>query len=183
MFRWFDKLLDRVCAVFGALAFLQFPGFALQYAQQLAGHVAELSFQIDLIYKSAAMAEKPLPALVEKFLASGDVDVVYQGVFIQALLTRYAELNDALTALQAASPLLRPLYFLTYFNWSIVQETWKGFTFGIPLTVEGGLYALFGLIVGFSAYALFRRLLSLIAAPFLAPWRKSKCSMITNNKN
>lgn len=174
MFRWFDKLLDRVCAVAGALVFLQFPGFALQYAQQLAGHVAELSFQIDLIYKSAAMSDKPLPALVEKFLASGDVDVVYQGVFIQALLGRYAEFSDALAALQAASPLMRPLYFLSHFDWSIVQETWRGFTFGIPLTVEGGLYALFGLIVGFGAYALFRRLLSAVASLFTAPWRTSK---------
>ncbi len=39
--RFVDSLLDRICAVLGALAFAQFPQYCAQYIQRLGGHVDE----------------------------------------------------------------------------------------------------------------------------------------------
>lgn len=59
MIKWIGGLIDRIFAVVGALACLQFPLFLQQYQQHLSGHVVELQIQIQAMQRAASVTESP----------------------------------------------------------------------------------------------------------------------------
>lgn len=152
---FFTKLVDRTFAVGGAILFLQAPQFIQSYTQTLAGHLAEVSWQMDQMRSMAEKSGKSLTGLVTKFLTNGDPDIVFQGQMIDMLIEREATFSLAYRKLLEATPFTKPFVFISNLNWDLVKETWQQFKMGLPLTAEGIVWGFVGLVLG---YLMFRGL-------------------------
>ncbi len=150
--KWLGELVDRVFVVVGALVFCQGPLFIQQYTQRLAGHVDELQLQIDAMHKVAKKSGKSFAQYVQKFLSSTDVDFASQGELMQGMQTRFTQLSDSLVSLQQANLFTKPFVFLKHLNFDIFSSTMWSFQPGLLLTAEGLLYALVGMLFGYSAF-------------------------------
>jgi hypothetical protein len=150
--KWFETLLDRICALSGALIFAQFPQFFLQYLHELSGHVAELSHQVQLFDQTAKLSHKTLPELILKFLQNSDLDIVRQGELIQGMVTRLETFRIAKSSLEQASLITKPFVFLRYINQQIAVDTWKQFQLGFSFTLEGLVYAFIGMLIGYGLF-------------------------------
>lgn len=153
-----DKFLDRFFVVLGAFLGSQIPEFLQQYVQRLAGHVDELKYIIDQLSQLASASNKSLEQYIQKFVHSSDLDFVKQGEFMQALVTRWQNLNDSLRSLAQSSYFERPFVFLKEMNYPIAQETFYSYQAGINLTLEGLGYTAIGIIVGILLYQLISKI-------------------------
>lgn len=158
MFKWFTGLLDRSCAVVGAILFAQAPVFMQQYTQQLIGRTAEIKLQVDALSYSANLSGKTVAQLTQKFLANPDPDIARQGEVMLAIVDRWHHLSSALNAMQESSVWTRPFSFLYHLNGEVFGSTFDEFSMGIPLNLEGGIYALVGILVGYMFFACLRYL-------------------------
>lgn len=153
------KLIDRLCAAMGAVAFMQAPQFIQDYTHVLYGHIAELNWQLEHMRTELAHNSKSLLELVHKFLSHSDRDIIMQGEFIEKLLQREQAFTKALEALQTTGPLMKPFVFLRYSDGEIMRETWVHFKLGLPVTGEALIWGFIGLLVGFALFAGLSRLL------------------------
>lgn len=152
--------LERLIAIPTALLAAQFPQFFQQYMHELSGHVAELNYQTSILQKSAEIAQKPLPALINKFLASSDPDIHQQGAVMQGVVERLHDFSQAMQSLQHAGLLGKPFLFIRYFDAGIVVDTWTHFQLGINFSVESIVYLVLGLFLGHGFYLMGRALCS-----------------------
>lgn len=158
MLKWVGGLMDRLCAAAGAVLFAQAPLFMQQYTQQLIGRQAELKWQVDLMQRAAAASGKTLDAYINKFTMSGDSDFIMQGETMQALVQRWHQLTDALAGMQDSTLWSRPFTFLYHLNGDVFSSTLVNFNPGLPINLEGGVYALAGLLTGYYVFAALRGL-------------------------
>ena len=163
------KLLDRIFAALGALLFSQVPLFIYYYMQQLQGRVAELLGQKEALIRVAAQTGKTLDQYILKFLNSSDPDFSAQGHLMQGLLERLKTLSTGLSQLQNATVWEKPFIFIKAFYWDIASSTWSQYAIGIPLSIEGGVYAFAGLLVGFGVFYLIKQIFALLWRPFRVP--------------
>lgn len=163
MYKWMIGLIDRMFALFGAVAFSQFPLYMQQYMKQLEGHAAELRHQVESLQIASAMTGKSLSQYVTKFLESGDGDFVLQGEIMQRMIERSHLFSEALIKLNEAPLYSKPMVFFQYLDLNIMKSTAGTFEMGIPLSLEGGVYALLGLFAGYGVFYTLRRLIRLLA--------------------
>ncbi|MBA3816554.1 MAG: DUF2937 family protein [Parachlamydiaceae bacterium] len=163
MFKWVTGLIDRIFAAAGGVLFSQVPLYMKQYAQQLNGHVAELRYQVDAMRQAATNSGKTLEQFIQKFVDNPDVDFVRQGDIMSAMVNRWHDITNALTALQESSVITRPFVFMRHVNGDIIKSTWSQYVFGLPFTLEGLVYAVVGIICGFLIFYGIRKF-------FLALW-------------
>lgn len=156
MLQWVGGLIDRLCAAIGAILAAQAPLFMQQYTQQLVGRQAELQLQIDAMRRNAALSGKSLEQLAQKFMASADMDVVRQGEVMFGTVDRWHHFSHALSAMQESSIWTKPFVFLYHLNGDVFSSTLHRFHMGLPLTVEGGAYALLGVACGYACFALLK---------------------------
>src|SRR5262249_34981594 len=83
-----------------------------------------------------------------------------QGELMQNMIQRWHLLSEGLTSLQKSIFWERPLIFFQYFDREVAVDTYRGFEPSVPLTLEGGLYALVGLLLGMGLFRLFRAVFS-----------------------
>lgn len=140
-------MIDRLFAVLGAFAFAQFPQFYSQYLHELAGHIEELSYQINLLKQS--LQGKSVQEIIAKFLQFSDSDVVKQGEFIKGMVDRLEVLTWSQNSLHAASYFTKPLLFIREADGGVALDTYRRFQFGFTFTWEGLIWALIGLVVGY----------------------------------
>ena len=164
--RWLIGLIDRLFVVAGALIFLQAPLFMQQYTQQLAGHTAELQYQVQILDAAAGESGKTVPAYILKFTASADLDFARQGRMMQDLVDRWHTFNKSYEALTKASITSKPFVFVAYFNKEVAAATWSSFEYGIPFSLEGLVYAVAGILLGYLTFALLAFLLRSIGRLF-----------------
>jgi hypothetical protein len=161
--KFLDNLLDRICAVLGAVALSQFPQFYGQYLQRLGGHLDEAKRTLDLYISAAENLGLTLEEYILEHLDSSSEIFISSGQVIEDLLVRYNELEQSYNALQGANIFNRWIIFIQEVDRSIAVGTWNNFMPGVPTTVEGLTYALFGLLLGWGIYALVK---TLITFPF-----------------
>ena len=147
----------RITAILFALLFMQGPQFVQNYLHILAGHLSELTWQLDQMRSSAEKTNKTLPELTDKFLKSSDRDIAHHGEFIHMLLKREYNFKAAFIALTEANLLLKPFIFMAHADWELVKETAALFKFGLPLTFEALAWALMGLFAGYLMFGLIFR--------------------------
>lgn len=157
MWKWIINALDRIFAVIGALVFSQAPMFMQQYQQQLAGHVKELQLQIEKMTAVALHSGKSLEAYIEKFTSNADLDFMRQGELMQKMVERYADLSETYLSLNQSSAFTRPFVFMSHIYSDIAASTFKTFNFGLEFSLEGLIYALVGIFMGFSIFAGIKR--------------------------
>lgn len=172
MINWLTGLLDRTFAVAGALIFAQAPMFMQQYIHQLSGRVWELKLQVDSISEAALEGQKTLPQLIQKFITSDDADFVRLGNFMNWTVDRYEGLSASLQSLMNASVTAKPFVFVRDFNWEIASTTFSNFQMGIPFTLEGMVYGLIGIGLGYGAFFLILSLIQFISTLLTSAARK-----------
>lgn len=166
MLSFISKIIDRTLVIAGALIFSQAPVFMLQYHQMLVGHVNELNIQVNAIKTNALQVNKPLETYIDKFLNNSDIDFRLQGELMQSTVERWHVLNDGLVSLQNASLWERPFIFFKYLNWNIATSTLNNYKINLPLTVEGGIYAFLGMLIGYAFFLLIRQFFRFLSRPF-----------------
>jgi len=147
-----DGLVDRIFAVSFAVLFAQIPQFIAQYIQRLGGHLDELARIISQYQDGAKASGKTLEQFMATHLNSGIPDFISTGKMMQSNVSRYDVLSQSLEAIRSASVTVKPFVFLKNADFSIVKGTFQSFIPGVPVTVEGAIYALCGLIVGIILY-------------------------------
>lgn len=145
MLRVIGTLADRICAVCGALVFSQLPLFMQDYQQQLVGRISELRIQIQAMQQIAG--DRTLDTYIQKFVSHNDSDIAQHGELLMGVMKRYESLQHAYTSLMQNGPLTKPIAFVSNLHQDVALSTWSHFEFGIPLSVEGGIYALIGIVV------------------------------------
>lgn len=163
---WLNKVLSRIFILIGALVFSQMPFFISAYSQQLYGRIAELRLQKEALIKIAHQSGKTLDQYIYKFLISTDPDFHGQGEWMQSSINRLQTLTKSLTDIERATLLEKPFIFLKTLNWDIGKSTLNHFAVGLPLNLEGALYALVGACVGGLLFYCLKQILKGIAAPF-----------------
>lgn len=156
----FGKIIDRLCIVAGAFLGSQIPQFMQQYTQRLAGHVAELHHLLEQLRKTASNSQKSLDQYVQKFVSSPDADFASQGAFMQGILQRWDELNQALVQLSQSPAWTRPFVFFKELQPDIAQSTFATFQPGINLNLEGLCYAGIGILIGWAFFQLISKCFS-----------------------
>ncbi len=152
MFKWIVRWIDRIFAVVGALVFAQAPLFIQQYTQQLSGHISELSWQVNKIALAAQNSGKTVEQFIGKFVSNGDADIAQQGTMMQTIISRYELFQNGLSSLNEASLVTKPLVFIHYLDFDIAKSTFHIFKPGIPMTLEGLIYAFIGLVLGYGFF-------------------------------
>lgn len=158
MLKWPIIFFDRLFSVAGAVTFSQIPEFIQQYSQQLSGHVNELNHQIGLMEKSAVLSNITLEEYIQKFLNfDNEAIFVRQGEIMKQMVVRLQDLSLALTQLKESPLYKKPLIFMAHIQTDIVKDTWDSFQPGIPTTLEGLIYALFGMLAGIFVFHIIKK--------------------------
>jgi len=160
--RFVDSLLDRICAVLGALACAQFPQYATQYIQRLGGHVDEAARNMEKYREIAKEVGKSLYQYSQHLLNSKDPAVFRTGQKIASDLERYDQLAAALKELQSAPAYKKFIVFIQNIDLDIARATLGNFTPGLPVTLEGAAYAAAGIVIGMVLYFCVSRLVILL---------------------
>ncbi|NGX43078.1 MAG: hypothetical protein K940chlam7_01369 [Chlamydiae bacterium] len=171
MLKWIGGFLDRIFVVAGALLFSQAPNFFQHYTQRLGGHVAELKLQINVILQAAEKSGKNLQEYVHKFVSQADLDFTSQGEIMQSMISRFHDLDHAYTSLIHSTVWTRPFLFVKDLKMDIAKMTLSDYSFGVTLTAEGAVYALFGMGFGYLLY----KTLSMIVARISRLFSRSRC--------
>lgn len=152
MKEWFPRMIDRIFAVIGALVFLQIPLFIQQYSQRLSGHLEELRYQVGLLNEVSTQSGKTLQEFISKFVHSSDLDFSRQGELLQAMIQRLDKLNNAYLGLHNSTLFTKPFVFMYYSDWEILRSTMTSYKVGVPLSIEGLIYGIIGIFVGYFAF-------------------------------
>lgn len=160
--RFIDSILDRICAVLGALAMAQFPQYLAQYIQRLGGHVDEAARGMEKYREIAKDVGKTLYQYSQHLLNSKDPAVFKTGQKIAGDLERYDQLAAALKELQNAPAYKKLFVFIKDIDFDIARSTLSNFTPGLPVTLEGAAYAAVGIVIGMILYFCLSRLAILL---------------------
>ncbi len=156
-----DGFADRVLAVTGAVLFSQAPEFFQQYFQRLGGHLDEARRMLAQFEQTARQAGVSLDDFIRRTAANADTAVARLADTMAAAVERVQSLQAAHDALRDASAWTRPFVFLRHADWEISRATTAVFKPAVPVTLEGGLYALAGMLVFLGIYhLLFRRFIA-----------------------
>jgi hypothetical protein len=163
--RVFDGVIDRILCVVGAVLLSQGPEFMQQYLQRLGGHLNESQRQMVSFHDAAKQANLPFESFVTQTKSNPDAGVSQLGKVMERTTERTASLRAAHDSMLAASPWSRPFVFLRHLDYEIGRATWSVYKPAVPVTIEGVIYALAGMLIFLLIYhlgvknlfALFRR--------------------------
>ena len=151
-------LIIFVGLICGAIA-SQFPEYAQQYRQRLAGAVGELErivVQFDADARDSGLNRAQALAAYQE---SGNDFLSDRGQSIGDVISRYERLGGHLKAMNDADPLSRLWVFARDHDRELARETLDIYEPAVPLTAVGAAHAAGGFALGWL-------LLSLLLAPF-----------------
>lgn len=155
MKKWIIVLLALLC---GALA-SQFPEFAQQYRQRLAGAVEELQRIVMQFDADAAQSGLTRDQALERYDISDDEFLSDRGDSMKDIMARYGRLDMHLAELNSAGDLSRLWVFARGHDKDLVKGTIEIYQPAIPVTAVGAAH----FAGGFGAAWLF---FSLLLSPF-----------------
>ncbi len=169
----FDSLLDRILCVVGAILFSQAPEFMQQYLQRLGGHLDEARRQLTIFQKTASDAGLSFGQFITQTSANADPAVARLGGVMNQAAERVSALQSAHDALHQSALWQRPFVFMRHVDLEIARAASAMFKPAVPVTIEGAIYALAGMLLVLAIYhlalkrllALFRRLSARADAP------------------
>jgi hypothetical protein len=145
-------MIRRMVAMFmgglGAVGASQAPEFAQQYAQRLGGAVDELKAVVQNFDRDASKAGISREAGIQRLEGSPDTFVVRRGASIRETIRRYEILQAQQTAMQAPDVLTRVGAMVKDYDPGIAKQAMTIFRPALPLTLEGGFFALLGFLAG-----------------------------------
>lgn len=165
------RLICMVGALLAGLTLSQAPEYAQQYGQRLGGAVDELQAIIEQFDADAAGFGLSRDEGLARYAASPDDFLAERGISMQAVFARHAALTTQLAALRSAAPFERTLTVAQGFDGDIGTAALRDYQPALPLTVEGLVHALAGLLAG---YALIWSGWTLAARPFRNRQRRAR---------
>ncbi|MEO1451555.1 MAG: DUF2937 family protein [Bacteroidota bacterium] len=150
------NLVDRLLCVAGAILLAQAPVYMAQYIDVLSGAKAESGIIYDELSALAKSYNLDLESYLDK-LASNPDQMVRDNIAVQqSAVERHERYVEAFDAITNASIWTRPFRFMQHADPTISQAV--VFEPGLPLTVEGGVYALVGVLLVMLILGLIRRI-------------------------
>ena len=134
------KTITGAFAAGGLIAFSQLPEFAQQYSQRLGGAISELRVIVADFDRDAANSQLTRDEALEQMLGSPTKFARDRGVSMNRTITRYYLLSRQRDEMNAADPLLRPLFMLQTPDATLVEGAWGDFKPALPVTAPGAVY-------------------------------------------
>lgn len=128
-----------------ALVLLQAPIYMNQYQNVLAGAQQEAERSFDRLREIAAGFDQTLDDYLAELLANDNPKVVANATEDQEKLDRYYGYTSALEGFEQASVFTRPFVFLRWYDPALASAV--VFQAGLPITMEGFVYALLGILL------------------------------------
>lgn len=144
----FARLANGLFAAAGAAGAAQFPAFYGQYLQHLSGRLAQARDDLAPVLDDARQRGLSLSEYLERAQAEGGELTGTLVAGYRSTYQAFERLREAHQALNAAGPLERPLALARHLDMRIAEGTLEGFAPALPMSVEGGGYALAGLLLG-----------------------------------
>ena len=149
-----ERMLLRVMAMAfglaGAAGLSQFPEFAQQYLQRLAGKVDQLEAQVTEIDASAASFEMTREAYLSDL--SGTATGAAAADRARGEIALYARLSESIAGFREAGAFGRLLQGYRVADLDLAQRTYGDFKPAVPLTVEGAAFAGAGFAAGWGVW-------------------------------
>ena len=155
-FRPLYSLIDRIICVVAAIAAMQFPVYINQYIDVLSGALQEAKINYEDLQKRAAEIGMTVQEFVDHHLVSNDSVFHQSGLHYQDFIARYEGYQKSYEVLSTSPVWRKPFDFLRLKNSKLKVLQFK---LGLPLTVEGVVYGLLGVVAAIL-------LLHLISIPF-----------------
>lgn len=155
------KALCLVGAFAGGGTFSQYPEFAQQYTQRLAGQVDALAQVVADFDASALDAGLTRTQALDQMTGTPFLDARQSNM--RVTFTRFAVLTATLEDLRGATALGRVQLIHRLNDTQTLQRTWDDFQPAVPVTSAGAVTGGIGFIGGWSVMAL---LLGLLTRPF-----------------
>ncbi len=145
-------MIRRMMAMFvgglGAVGASQAPEFAQQYAQRLGGAVDELKAIVENFDQDARRAGLSREAGIQRLEGSPDTFVVRRGSSTRETIRRFETLQSQQAAMQAPDVLTRVGAMVKDYDPAIASQAFRSYRPALPLTLEGGFFALLGFFAG-----------------------------------
>lgn len=152
----FTGIADRLLSILGAVGMAQFPQFFGQYIQRLGGHLQEARRTVYQYQQAADKLDISLEEYIAQHFAADNPVFKSSGEVIAELLNRVQHLEQAFNSMQQSNPFTRWFVFLQDADWEIARQTLSHYTPGLPTNLEGIIYGLSGLLLGWGVYGLIR---------------------------
>lgn len=143
------KIIALAGGLVGGATFSQYPEFAQQYTQRLAGQVDALTIVVNDFEASAMRSGLTRTQAFEQM--TGTQFLEDRQSDMRRTFKRHAVLTDNLAELRAASPLARLAMPQRLIDSEIFANTWDDFTPAVPLSVAGLVAAAGGGVLGWLA--------------------------------
>lgn len=150
------NLVDRLLCVAGAIVLAQAPVYMAQYVDVLSGAKAESGIMYEELSGLAKSYNLDLETYLDKLAANPDPMVRDNVAVQQSAVARHEKYVAAFDAITGASIWTRPFRFMQHADPTISQAV--VFEPGLPLTMEGGVYALVGVVLIMLILGLIRRI-------------------------
>jgi hypothetical protein len=145
--------MRRVVAGLGglmlAVALSQFPEYAQQYTQRLGGAVDELRVITEDFDRAAQQGGLDRQQALIRYEASNDDFLAGRGTSMAATFARFEQLSTTLGRIQNANAAERFQLLPAYLDTDIGRRTLENYQPGLPVTMEGVLYAGGGFLLGY----------------------------------
>lgn len=134
-------------AMAGLAAFSQAPEFAQQYKQRLGGGIDELQKVVSQFDADAGESGLDRDAALLQMQRSGDNLVQLRGESMFEAVKRFENLTLQRERMNAAPLVMQPVHLLRYPDRDLVVGAYEDYRPAVPLTVDGGLWAMLGALV------------------------------------
>ena len=141
------KTITGAFAAGGLIAFSQIPEFAQQYSQRLGGAIGELRAVVVDFDRDAAKSQLTRDEALEQMTGSPTKFARDRGVSMTRTITRYYMLSRQRDAMNAADPLVRPLFMLQTPDPALMEGAWSDFKPALPVTTPGAIYGGVGALI------------------------------------
>lgn len=160
----FGRIVILIFGLFGASGLAQGPEMASQYEQRIGGAVSELQTVIEQFDKDVADNGLTRQTALESYSQATSSFLQDRGRSMQVALARFDNLTKQVKTFKTSNDLYKPVYLFAEGDQKVMDGMLKDYTFGIPATLSGFIYAIFGLFFG-GLFGWVIRLFSRLDAP------------------
>ena len=144
----FGRFIILVFGFFGAVGLAQGPEMATQYEQRIGGALGELQTVIEQFDKDVAKNGLTRETALETYSQASAPFLKDRGRSMQIALSRFDTLTHQVKTFKTSNDLYKPIYLFAEGDEKVMQGMLKDYTFGIPATLSGFVYAVFGFFFG-----------------------------------
>lgn len=144
----FGRFIILVFGFFGAVGLAQGPEMATQYEQRIGGALGELQTVIEQFDKDVAKNGLTRETALETYSQASAPFLKDRGRSMKIALSRFDTLTHQVKTFKTSNDLYKPIYLFAEGDEKVMQGMLKDYTFGIPATLSGFAYAVFGFFFG-----------------------------------